>query len=54
MKLVEADKKRRALLTVEAEKRADELVAAGVGNVVIEVINVDSDAKVGLAVTIPF
>jgi len=45
LKIIESEKKRRALLAAGAEKRAEELIAQGVGNLVVEVLNVGADAK---------
>jgi len=45
VKLIEADKKRRAALAANAEKRADELIAAGVGSFVVEILDVGADLK---------
>ncbi len=45
-RLDDADKQRKAGLAATAEKRADELIAAGVGPVLIEVLNVGANPKV--------
>ena len=45
-KLDDADKKRKAELAAGAESRADELVAAGLGPLVVDVLKVGTLQKV--------